>query len=420
MTGSSRVATWSNVQWITLPRWLIMRWPGLRGVAGDGHAIVAVPPVAAALLPLLSLAAGLICGLFRLGYQDVYTESTLLLALLVTLGAFSSQLGVLAVVGLCVGDFVSQVPSQRESSVLPDSSLWFSGPLGAGPLATVAHQWVPLIISYLLLAAGVVLLPRAARAVVGSVGQGRQVPPWAAWALVSGLLTVIMWLGMGAWVAAAPTLIRPVFTWATSGGLPTTQAMSGLQESGGVVVAAAVVATLARQGLIGWTMLPGPARDRLRAAEQGAPVIAGSATAPTTEPGPARRALAAVAMSGLATLTMAGILEHGWLWVVAFAVLLAIRLARTGQLHVPRLQRWQHRVRALPAWVRLIALWVISQVIGQRLSNNLIGSYTALAVFVLVSILVVFALFPGEPPPRPGPDPLEERGSAPRPSAGAS
>jgi len=57
----------------------------------------------------------------------------------------------------------------------------------------------------------------------------------------------------------------------------------------------------------------------------------------------------------------------------------------------------------------------------QRLSNDLIGSYAALAAFVLVSILIVFALFPGEPPLRPGPDPAgDQSGSGPPPSAGAS
>jgi len=353
MNIESRLATWSDVQWISLPRWLITRWPGLRGLAGDGYAVVTVPLVAV-LLPLLSLAVGLICGLARLGYQDVYTESAVLLALLLAIGAFSGQLGVLAVIGLCLGDFVSAATSERGFSVIAGSSFWFSGALGTGPLATMAHRWVPLLISYLLLAAGVVVLPRAARAVVGSVGRGRQVSPWAAWALVSGLLTVIMWLGTDGWVAAAPTLIRPVFTWASPNGAPTPVAMSSLQSSGGVVVAAAVVATLARQALIGWTMLPGNQRDRLRAAEQGAPAIAGSATAQPTSPRPSRRMLSAVATSVLATLAMAGILEHAWLWVMVFVVLLAIRVTRTGMVTVPGFEQWQRLVRHLPAsgWSR--------------------------------------------------------------------
>lgn len=388
----NRLTWWADLQWITIPRQLISRSAGFRGLAGDGHALVTMP-LLAALLPGLALATGLIAGLGRLGYDDVYTESTVLLALFVGIGAFSGQLGTLVVTGLALGDLISTMTGGQTGAPLrTGSGFWFSGPFATGPLGAAVHEWLPRIITYLLLAAVVMVLPRAARAVVTGVGRGRSVPAPAAWALVSGLLTVMLWLGTDSWVAAAPTLVRPVFTW--TGSTPTVEAMSTLQESGGVIVAAAVIATLARQVLIGWTMLPGPARERLTAAEQQGPK-----TAATARPGPRRQVPVAILTSLLATLAMAGILERAWLWVAVFLILLTIRLIHTGLITVPGLPQWQQAVSLAPAWARLIALWLLSRVIVSGLSPDLIGSYTALAIFVLVSIVAVFAVFPGEPLP---------------------
>lgn len=422
--GADALVRWADAQWIGIPRRLILRRPGLRGLAGDGHVVVTVP-VVAAVLPGLCLLLGLLTGLLRLGYDDVYTESVVLLALLVGIGFFSSQLGVLAVAGFCVGDLIS---AERYQGT-PFGSGWFGGPLGQGPLASLVHGFLPLLITYLLLVAGVVLLPRAARAVVLTVGRGRTMPPALAWGLVSGLVTVIAWLGTDAWVAAAPTLIRPVFTWASPGGAPTVEAVATLQETGGVVVAAAVVATLVRQLWLGAAMLPGAVQARLRAAEDGtasgAAEAPGAPTAPGADvgpggpaahpapggpdaaprlavPGPARRIGGALLSSLLGTLTMAGILEQAWLWVAAFGVLLAVRLLRTTERYVPALERWRRIAAVLPAWARLIALWLLSRVAVSAVSNDLIGSYSALGVFVLLSIVVVFAVFPGDPKPAPG------------------
>ncbi|UZN02112.1 hypothetical protein [Cellulomonas sp. S1-8] len=397
LTGLVR---WADLQWVHLPRRLMLRLPSTRGIAGDGHVVVTVP-LLAAVLPAFAVLTGLVVGLDRLGYDDVYTESVVLLAVLVGVGFFSSQLGVLMTVAFCVGDFLT---ADRYPGVASSSSVWFSGVLGTGPLATVAHGWLPRLITYLLLVAGVVVLPRAARAVVATVGRRRQVPPLVAWPVVSGLVTVIAWLGTDAWVAAAPTLVRPLFTWSAPGGQPTVQAVATLQETGHVVVAAAVVGTLLRQLWLGAAMLPGPVRARLLAAESGDP---GGAAAAAADRGGGRtttrgswagsRIAAAVATSALATLTMAGILEQLWLWIAAFALLLWIRLVRTAPRPPPWLERWRRVASVVPAWARLILLWLVSRVAVEAISNDVIGSYTALGVFVLGSLLVVFLVFPGEP-----------------------
>ncbi|ADG75414.1 hypothetical protein Cfla_2526 [Cellulomonas flavigena DSM 20109] len=407
MTGAlERIVRWADAQWIHVPRWVVARVPGLQGIAGDGHVVVTVP-LLAAVLPGLALLSGLVIGLGRLGYDDVYTESVVLLAAMVGVGFLSGQLGALTAVAFCVGDLVS---ADRYAGSVTSSSFWFSGPLGTGPLAEVAHGLLPRLVTYLLLLAGVVVLPRAARVVVATIGRGRRIPPLVAWPVVSGLLAVVAWLGTDAWVAAAPTLVRPLFTWSSNGGQPTVQAVATLQETGGVVVAAAVIGTVVRQLWLGAAMLPGPVQDRLLAAEAGGP------EAPV--PGPARadtdvrvrrsalgswagrRMVAAVATSALATLTMAGILEQLWLWLAAFALLLWIRLVRTSPRPPGWLEAWRRVVAVAPAWARLIVMWLVSRVVVEGVSNDVIGSYTGLGVFVLGSLLVVFLVFPGDPQPR--------------------
>lgn len=412
-----RAAHWAHVQWLAVPRRLMLRFPAARGIAGDGHVVLTMP-VVAVVLPGAVLLLGLLSGLLRLGYEDVYTESIVLLVAMVLIGFFSSQLGVLVVVGFCLGDFLT---AERFEPIRWTSSTWFSGVLGQGPLATIAHDVLPRLITYLLLAAAVVVLPRAARAVVGTVGRGRRLPPLGAWGLVSALLVVIAWLGMDAWVAAAPTLVRPLFTWSSPNGVPTVEAVATLQETGGVVVAAAVIGTVLRQMWVGAAMIPGAVQDRLRAAEEAedgaSPAereAAGRAEADGGDvaaeellaqvrvpppPGTTRRVGAAVVTAVLATLTMAGILEQLWLWFAAFGVLLAVRLLRTTPRHIGWLERWRRVAALLPAWARLITLWLLSRVVVAAISNDAIGSYTALGVFVLVSIVVVFAFFPGEPRP---------------------
>lgn len=387
----SAVVAWSDRVWITAPRWLSQRFPALRGLAGDGHVVTTVP-LAGVLLPAAALAVGLVAGLFRTGYEDVYTESVLLLAVLVGIGAFSSQLGLLMLLGFVLGDIVSTRPV-IEYAARFSRDFWFSGVLGEGIIAHLVHIRLPRLVTYLLLAAVVVVLPRAARGAVGSVGRGRRMPAALAWLLVSGLVTVISWLGVGAWVAGAPTLIRPVFVWASPNGVPTAQAIQPLQSDGSIVVAVAVAATLLRQLWIGASMFVPAVRERLAAAEA-------TPTPPAVLRNRTRQARplpSAILAATLATLTLAGILEHVLVWLVAFATFFAVRLLRFDQIRFPALDAWRRIANFAPAWARLIGIWIISRLVISAVDNDLVGSYTALAAVVLISVVVVFLIFPGEP-----------------------
>lgn len=401
----SALVDWSDRIWITGPRWLTLRAPALRGVAGDGH-VVSTLPVAGLLLPVLALTFGLAAGGFRLGYVDVYTESVLLMGLLVGLGCFSGQLGALALVGFVLGDVASTRPVLTYEAGF-SNDFWFSGVLGEGLLAHLVHVRLPRLVTYLLLAAVVVVLPRAGRGAVASVGRGRRMPAALAWVLVSGLVLVIAWLGVSAWVAGGPTLVRPVFVWGAPNGVPTVEAVQPLQADGTLVVAAALVGTMLRQLWIGAAMFVRPVRDRLAAAEATPPPAVAARPARRSHPLPA-----ALLTATLATLTLAGILEHPLVWGVAFGVFFVVRWLRFESVRFPALDAWRRVANLAPAWARLIGLWLLSRLVVGAVDNEVIGSYTALAVVVLVSVFVVFLIFPGEPGRRP-----ERSGSAAAPTS---
>ncbi len=380
--------------WVGAPRALLARFPSVRGLAGDGYFVVTLPRTAA-LLPIVVGVLALLAGGLRLGYRDVFTESLVLLCLLVAVGFFSTQLATVAFIGFVVGDILS---TRSPTASYSGSSLWFSGPLASGPLAHLAHVRLPTLISYLLLAAVLIALPRAARTVTRAVGRGRRLGPLPAWAVVTGILAVITWLGVDAWLSAAPTLTRPVFTWRRAGALPTAAAITPLQVQGGWVLAAALLGLLLRQGWILLTLVHAPIRDRLLRAEEDPPPDPRSIRRPRPRP-----ALSALLTATLATLALAGILEHLIMWPIAFGCFFAVRWLASGQLDLPWLRAWRRIANKAPAWARLIGLWLLSRVAVQALSNDMVGSYTALAVIVIVSVVLVFFVFPG--PDLPGPDP---------------
>lgn len=380
----------ASVLWIRWPRAIVRRFPGLWGTAGDGHFLCGVPPLAV-LAPVAAFLAGLIVGAGQLGFDDVYTESIPLMAAAIALGVFSAQLGVLGVAGFAVGD-----------SLLADRTLSLRSPLfggigtdepfSAGLIGEAARVWLPLVISYLLLAAAVILLPRMARTLVASVGRWRRVPPGLAWPLASGLYATVVWVGVRTWAAAAPILVRPRYTWLEL--QPTVEAIAPLQARGSELVAAGVVAALVRQVLIGLTMVPNALQRRVRWAE-GTGTAKG--TAGPRQAHPVQRLAADVAAAALATLALAGVLEHTWVWVLSFGVMVTVRALRSGVVAGGPVDQWKRVVDKVPAAVRLGLLWLLARLVTDALSNGTIGSYTGVALFVLGGVVTVFLVFPGSP-----------------------
>lgn len=377
--------------WIRIPRAAIRRFPALWGVAGDGHTMVALPPLAV-LAPLLVTLGAFFVGAQRVGYDVVYTESIAVMAAAVAVGTFSTQLGLLAVIGLGLGE---QLVGDRHTTTR--SRPFGGGGFDGGVGGDIARVRLPMIITYLLLAVAVVVVPRTARALVSAVGRWRRIPPSVAWPLASALFVVVVWIGLRTWVAAAPTLVRPRFTWA--GGPPTADAIQPIQDSGDELIAAGVMAAIGRQVLLGLALWWEPMRERVQAAEED-PVPERAARAGNARPvasGLVRRLLGDVGAAVLATVVLAGVLEEAWLWVAAFSVFLSVRLLRSGVISAPALETWKGRVAEVPAVARVVLLWIVSRVVADALVKGFIGSYTGMALVIIGGAVLVFLIFPGTP-----------------------
>lgn len=378
--------------WIRGPRALIARFPGARGIAGDGHVLTALPPLAV-LAPLLVALGAVAVGAARLGYDTVYTESIPLMAAAIALGAFSTQLGLIAVTSFALGELVL---AERSWSI--ESPLFGArGAFSTGILGNLARVRLPLVITYLLLAVAVVVIPRTARALVAQVGRWRRIPASLAWPLASGLFVVILWVALRTWVAAAPTLVRPRFTWLD--GSPTAQAIGPLQDRGDVLVATGVVAGMVRQAVIGLSLWWQPLRDRVRAAEGDHVMSVGGRARSRRQPSTGRRLAGDIASATLATLVLSGVLERAWLWALGFATLFTVRLLRSGVIAVPAVERWKRTTARVPAVVRLVVLFLVTRVMTDALAQGVITSYTAIALVVMVGAVLIFAVFPGTPAP---------------------
>lgn len=303
--------------WIDWSRRVMRRFPGTRGLAGDGHFLVTVPPLAV-LAPVATVGWFFLVGATRHGYEVVWSESLPLMVALLAVGTISGVLGVLGVTALAVGDFLLGTTWQVTA-----------GSVGADLL----QVRLPMVITYLLLAVLVVVVPRTGRGLAAAIGRSRRIPDVLAWPVASLVVVLVAWIGTRTWAAAAPTLIRPRFTW--QGGQPIVEAIAPLQERASTLVAVALVAVIVRQLWIGLTLVAGPFRDAMdRAESRPVPALvrrAGSPAGTTVSlPGPWRRSLSDVVGAGLATLVLAGILEHAWLAGLAFAVFLLVRLLRSA------------------------------------------------------------------------------------------
>lgn len=395
------VAAFATRIWLKIPRRIIAKFPGMRGVAGDGHYLLTVPPLAA-VAPFATFISALMVGAGRLGYEDVYTQSTALLAAFIALGCLSSQLGLLAVAGFAIGEFVF---AERSWTLRPTGRERLFDDGFTGNLARVR---LPLLITYLVLAAVVIVIPRAARSVLLATGRWRRVPENLAWPVGSILTVVIVWIGVRTWTAGAATLVRPLFTWPTSGGAPPVSAVETLQRTGSDLVAAGVVATMVRQAWIGLTMYAPTVRAALRAAEQdpgGFPAVPIGPTGSTGATGAvgarprsaARLAAENLLAAALASLTLTGILSTWWIFLLAFGAFFLVRVIRSGAVVIEPIEAWKRLTARVPFVVRLLVLWFAAQIARDAVNNNDIKSFTGLAVFVVVGTLAIFLIFPGEP-----------------------
>jgi hypothetical protein len=407
----ARLAAWI---WLTVPRRAAARLPFVRDVAGDGHFLTVVPAVAV-FLPIACLASGFWVGAHHWGYTFAATESVFLLSALVALGAFATQLGLLALVGFALGDFFVRFtawsytvfdlggPVDLSPGATSDPVQRSGGLLDDGYVAGLWRVRIPLIIMYLVLGTGAVLVPRLARGIAGIALRSARVPPNLDWLVASFAYVVTVWLALSGWATSVPLLIRPYFTWkgGLAGGIPPAQATVPIQHFRKEIVAAAVIAAILRQLVV-------LAIERNHRAAARVDIVV-SLAEPIRPPRPSsrRRVVLQVAAGALVgTLMMAGMLEQVWTWALAAVVFLTIATLRSELLPARMLAAWRRLAERLPLLVRLLVILVAVRVAAGFLASSVIASYESLAVFVLAAALVSVLLLP--PPTPPATEPEDE------------
>lgn len=387
--------------WVTIPLRIQRRYTSTRGIVGDGYQIALIPPLGLASMIIVPIAYFLI-GAFGIGYQEIYSESLVFMGSIILLGAFSGQLGLVALLSFSVADFAL---AHRQ---------WTYGQTNL--IEGLIRNRMPLVISYLLLGVAVLLIPRIGKNIVLGIGRWRRLSVDVAWLITTPIVLIVSWIGLRTWAALSPTLIRPYFVW--RGDLPTVDAIEVFQNRAEALVACGVAATLARQLLVGLCIFVPWLSRRLRAMEnRGYEHLSKDDRLDAPSP-PTRAGLlfGDLASSLLATIVLSGILETRLLWFSFFAVFLVIRLLRSGTVRIPALEAWKGIANRIPVVVRLGIVWLSAIVYRSVLSNNAIGSYRSMAFIVLAGVVVGFLIFPGQPRPRPTKP--ARRGAPPAPTIG--
>lgn len=335
----------ADLIWVTVPLTLRKLSAGLATSTVDGLYLAARPLIGLVAPPVVFL-FGLLVGAFHPGFEYVFTEALWLLLFAAVVGAVSGALGSYLTVGFALGDLVLGAHPQwntYRSDGLLDLPAQLGSQLLTYALFGMLAVGVPLAAKSF--AAEFMLPPSVPRAVRALVGLGALV-------VIAGLL---VWV----WTQSAPLLVRPVFVWAEA--RPTVEAMSTTQESGGWIVALAVLATIGRaavQAVLAAPIGRGGAdrmtelEDRFRTAT---PVVPLTARVPLI--------LRLLARALLLTALLSGLYAAYWQAALTFLVLSAAQVI-TSPLMPFDFGAYARFLARIPRIVRLIVAMVPVYVLG--------------------------------------------------------
>jgi hypothetical protein len=370
----------NSLLWVKLPLSVRRLSTGLPHVLLDGMFLNAWPP-AGRLAPPLCLLIGLLTGWLQLGYRTVFSESLVLTMLMVGLGVFSAHLGFMLLLGFIVGDFF------LAHSML-DSGIYRR----EGFLEYVLRNRIPLLIQYGVLAFALTKIALTTKLLIGELKLG-MLSLKAKFAIAFVLHALLTGVLVYFWTQAVPLLIRPVFVWA--GLIPTVAAMRGLQDQELVVVAVAVLASMARMGLQGLTVFREPLSTKLDALQQ--LLLNANPVRPWTEQLSPwlligwTAATTTLLLSGALQTIVEGVLLFGWIGLI-----LAVR---KGMLPLP-LERWYKLMRRIPLLFRLIVGFVAVKILSDPILDGMLrqtDTFRPVLYLTAVSMVVLLLLVPGIP-----------------------
>ncbi|MGH9167026.1 MAG: hypothetical protein ACRD02_04215 [Acidimicrobiia bacterium] len=343
--------------------------PGLAFSFLDG-AWTAARPSVAAFAPLAGFLVGLLAPFAWPGLEVVYTESLVLMALVIAGAILSGPVGVMLWAGYAVGDL-----------------LFGTVPTGGSPLwLRQASRLVPLV----LLVVPAIVLPTVAQKLIWPMplrwltNRSARVGARAIlYAATCGLLVFT-------WAQAMIVLVRPVFGWVR--GNPTVEAIFQVQVRWpwlvGVAIAAALVRVLAEHALL---------RESPRA--QAAIEVTRQLRArlrPRTSlwqrvPAPVR----VILVTAFMMVVLAGIYERWFDALAVVAVVAPLEAWRNG-LVGPRGNRWASVLAGWPLLVRFLALVGVGYLVSYWVAAVLYdtGSFRLVLAGALLTVIATYLLFP--------------------------
>lgn len=367
----------ARLWWVTLPAGAGRVYALLARLMTDGAYLNAWKP-AAALAPPGALFVGLIAGWTHFSsshYALAYTDSLVLMGLMVVASGLGGGLGFWLAVGYAAGDLL----------LFPNHGVTYNA-------FDSLMGYLALPIAWLLLGKLVCLAPAIARGLrlqlVGRLRLGGAPGAVVHAGLQGAIQAALVWV----WVLAAPTLIRPVFTW--RGNDPTREAMAPLQGSGGALIALGLGMGIARAILarrLDAQRAEGEAGAALAAAERGRKALTWPAL-PVW--------LMAVGRSLFATYLLSGLIAN----VIEAALFFGLTVA--GQLlrgfvatRLAPLARFMGRV---PMILRLAAGGLLSFALASLLvplAWNRTETFFPIMIPTATSMVVFALLMPAPPPP---------------------
>ncbi|MDQ3742654.1 MAG: hypothetical protein M3389_17115 [Actinomycetota bacterium] len=336
-------------------------------MAADGRYVLAWPPAALA-APAAALAVGAVASA-RLDADEIYTYSIATVAVLAAVAALGAAFGLWAWIGFVLGDLLLHRPQD--------------GALFANSVDRLEEVYAPLLVSYVLLAALLVVAPAVAAgvriAVTALAGPGA-VALTVGLALYAALLAGFSYL----WAQAVAFLIRPV--WSYRDLAPDLPGIEPMQQRGEVLARTIVVAVVVR-------LVLELVSRRMRPETQ----IPDTELISSDPPRPAPPWLAIPLKTALLTLLLSGLLDDGDS-ALPVALLIAGILALQTVI-LPRMSRVVDAIRRVPALLRVAATGVVAYILAVRIVEPVATqtqSFTRLVTSVLLSLAVAAVLLPAE------------------------
>lgn len=371
--------------WIRVPLTLRRLSTELATVLVDGMYVVAWP-VAAAIAPPAAMLVGLCFGAVHPGHENAFSESLLLVVVVITLGTMSGHLGAMFLVGYAFGDFFIAHPYWSSSGARFDPAPQLT--LG-GFVQNLIRVRIPLLIQYSLMSIVLVAQPVLTKTLLRQFSLlarlGRQIGLLSSISIHAAITFVQVYL----WTQSVPVLIRPLFTW--RGVEITAAAVENLQENSFFLAGLAVFASFIRMVLQALTAFMDRYRKPVDAMQEA--LMANQPETPLADRLPTT--LVALLRAFATIFLLAGIYESWLDGMVLAALVLLITAARHRIITIP-LGRWPSLIERVPLLARLIGgmLFMLGLTLAFEEAIGYSETFRSLVILVGISFVVFYLLVP--------------------------